>query len=994
MKNMYRNQELYQKLFLKEPFCFLKINDGECNALQGRGNTLSRGDEISTDKMCTELRKVVAHQAQNYFVGHPCPVCDSKNYQIFQSYAAISKDPYPSNLFINSNFEESYHVFQQTFRNWSTIIIVLNSEISHGNRLQLLQELGLEESQVEFKYVSAKNCFDESFTKYHDFGDFVPYESLCLFLCGPLGRVLAKLWFETNNSLTCLELGSFFDPILRKKAYLYQNGSLRYCIGCNPIRGQQPSSMVLQNEPLEHECIYIYDRNAMLQYYHYDYQAVLNNTQHLFTQQPDIPLWKELQDIAKGRIQERMTFDLRFGETSLRCEKSKEEEPISNTTFQIFLYIHDISHYAHLFRMIGNSKLYQDKNFNGCTIGCSTKDWKNLQSNVPPHFLYATVIHPVEDEFEFYKYIQNNAQHSFLYYHTAQQSDVQRDYFQYFLLTKYRFCLSKLNYYDVVSCNFYSFENDYIEKPFQFHYDTPIFSGNCFWSDVTYFQSLNVERRPNRALELILCSNSTGRFFSFHTSGYDFVLQKYSTREGSFSIKDYEDHHLYHLNYVHLKKNRHVLLDLLQHILTTYNVTHMATLIGFQQCPLLETFLPKTEFVSEEAADMTISSSRTFARVQLLLLDADTELSCVYVNTIGALEYLSLMVEDSFVDISQFSFYSRWNEAKLLQNIRQTTDPVLLQKLCLFYVQRFDLEINTTYLEIYWKYLNIRYPKDDERRFSVIEKLYHESDEKELILTWLNNLYEQLPRVPIPKQIFFIHIDQRPFREYNYTCIHRCYELMKDRFQVIVYKDRDPLENTWWKKMMTECPAIEFRRLQRLDNFRGYPIEHIQYEADVHRMNILYEHGGIYMDTDMYLLKAFDTLLDTPYQFMISKERPEENGLINSILFSTPKNNFLRTWQNYFDYGLRKNIWAYHIRETNRLLLEQRPYLIQKCRIKILESKHFFPYSWQEHEKIMAICASTFCDEADHYGIHLFETIKNDCLQNHSFLCPSTVEKT
>jgi hypothetical protein len=988
---MYRNQELYQKLFIKEPFCFLKINDGECNALQGRGNTLSRGDEISTDKMCTELRKVVSHQAPNFFVGHPCPICDSKNFQIYKTHATIAKDPYLSNLFINSNFEESYQVFKKTFRNWSTVVIVLNSEISAQNRQLLLKELQLTENQVDFKYVSAKNCFDESFTKYNDYGDFVPYESLCLFLCGPLGRVLAKSWFQTNNSLTCLELGSFFDPILRKKSYLYQTGSLRYCTGCNPIRQQHPSSMVLQYEPLEHECIYIYDKNAMIQYYNHDYHAIFNNSQYLSRNQPEMTLWKELQGYALAKIKKSQTLLLRFGQTTLTCEKSERIEKSPEIDFHVYLYVHDSSRLTSLFHAIGNSKLYQDKNFKGCTIGCATENWKLLQSTIQPHFRHATVVHPVEDEFEFYDFIQKASQHSFLYYHTAHQSDVQRDYLQYFLFTKYRPCLSKLEYYDVVGCNFYSFENDYIEKPFHFRYDTPIFSGNCFWCDLTYFRSLNVERRPNVALELLLCRNPSGRFFSFHTSGYDFVLQKYPNREGSFSIEDYEDHDLYQLNYVHLKKTRHVLLDLLLHVFQTYSIDRVASLIRFQECPLLETFLPKKQFVSEDDAQMTISSTRTFANVQLLLQNTAPELSCVYFNSVGNIEYVSLSVDNCFVDISQFSFYREWNESTLLQNIHVTTDPILLQKLCLFYIQRFDLEIDTTYLQVYWKYLTIRYPDDLDKQLSMMEKLYHETTEKEFILNWLAKRYENQTKVEIPKQIFFIHIDQRPFQEYNYTCIHRCCELMGDRFRIVVYNDRVPLENPWWKKLETECPTIEFRTLHRLDNFRGYPIHHVQYEADVHRMNILYEHGGIYMDTDMYLLKAFDSLLEQPYQFMISKERPEENGLINSILFSSPKNEFLRIWQNYFDYGLRKNIWAYHIRETNRLLLEQRPYLMKKYRIKILESKHFFPYSWQEHDKIMDISSTTFDDEADHYGIHLFETIKNDCLQNHPFLCPSTI---
>ena len=83
---MFLVDSLYKKLETREPFCFLKINDGECAALKGPNNALSRGDEISTNLMTQCLREVVDYKNKNYFVGGPCPRCDASNFSIFKSY--------------------------------------------------------------------------------------------------------------------------------------------------------------------------------------------------------------------------------------------------------------------------------------------------------------------------------------------------------------------------------------------------------------------------------------------------------------------------------------------------------------------------------------------------------------------------------------------------------------------------------------------------------------------------------------------------------------------------------------------------------------------------------------------------------------------------------------------------------------------------------------------------------------------------------------------
>ncbi len=58
--------------------------------------------------------------------------------------------------------------------------------------------------------------------------------------------------------------------------------------------------------------------------------------------------------------------------------------------------------------------------------------------------------------------------------------------------------------------------------------------------------------------------------------------------------------------------------------------------------------------------------------------------------------------------------------------------------------------------------------------------------------------------------------------------------------------------------------------------------------SDYARLRILYDQGGIYLDTDMYVLKNFEDLLN--YDIFLGYE---DNEFINSAVLGSKKNNWL-----------------------------------------------------------------------------------------------------
>lgn len=105
-----------------------------------------------------------------------------------------------------------------------------------------------------------------------------------------------------------------------------------------------------------------------------------------------------------------------------------------------------------------------------------------------------------------------------------------------------------------------------------------------------------------------------------------------------------------------------------------------------------------------------------------------------------------------------------------------------------------------------------------------------------------------------------------------------------------------------WKR---HCPDFEIKEWnnensrQFANSFYRNAIRKKQYAfaADYIRTNVLFEEGGIYLDTDMLVLRPLDDLLN--YNFVIGEEVP---GRINFALFaSSPKHRLLQRMLDFYE---------------------------------------------------------------------------------------------
>ncbi|POR33391.1 Uncharacterized protein TPAR_06424 [Tolypocladium paradoxum] len=122
--------------------------------------------------------------------------------------------------------------------------------------------------------------------------------------------------------------------------------------------------------------------------------------------------------------------------------------------------------------------------------------------------------------------------------------------------------------------------------------------------------------------------------------------------------------------------------------------------------------------------------------------------------------------------------------------------------------------------------------------------------------------------------------------------------------------DADPLidNNHWIRRLKPHIRLV--RHSGPLDN----SLEHSAHMADTMRLEILQEHGGIYLDMDAFALRPFADVLESPqpHDVVLGHEGGNRLGLCNAIIAARPNSTFVRRWLATYDGADLNREWNYH----------------------------------------------------------------------------------
>ncbi|XP_070534068.1 uncharacterized protein [Ptychodera flava] len=151
----------------------------------------------------------------------------------------------------------------------------------------------------------------------------------------------------------------------------------------------------------------------------------------------------------------------------------------------------------------------------------------------------------------------------------------------------------------------------------------------------------------------------------------------------------------------------------------------------------------------------------------------------------------------------------------------------------------------------------------------------------------------------VPNIAHFIWFTCHPFKFENLVSMLSVHRIMKAD-KIFFHTDCEPT-GEWWDE------AVEL--IQTLYVIRRTPPTAVfdnvlnpewpEHAADVARLQILIEHGGVYFDTDIFVLAPLEPL--RYYDYVVG--RPAENILNNGVILAKKSSKFLKLYyESYKDY--------------------------------------------------------------------------------------------
>lgn len=128
-----------------------------------------------------------------------------------------------------------------------------------------------------------------------------------------------------------------------------------------------------------------------------------------------------------------------------------------------------------------------------------------------------------------------------------------------------------------------------------------------------------------------------------------------------------------------------------------------------------------------------------------------------------------------------------------------------------------------------------------------------------------------------------------PFSLADYLAIKSAVGINKPE-TVYFHYEYEP-SGPWWEKAK---PLVTLNKIKAPDSFMGRPLYHVAHKADVVRLQMLQQIGGIYIDLDTICVRPMTDLLN--HQFVIGQELKPEY---------IPKN-----WRQRIKYAIRKKFQA------------------------------------------------------------------------------------
>ncbi|HTR43254.1 MAG TPA: glycosyltransferase [Pseudomonadales bacterium] len=152
----------------------------------------------------------------------------------------------------------------------------------------------------------------------------------------------------------------------------------------------------------------------------------------------------------------------------------------------------------------------------------------------------------------------------------------------------------------------------------------------------------------------------------------------------------------------------------------------------------------------------------------------------------------------------------------------------------------------------------------------------------------------------IPRTLHFCYFGlDTPWQDFSlvyYLAIKSAIEFIQPE-KVFFYNTVEP-QGRYWEAI---APRVERIQCEPPREIYGRPLYHYAHQADVVRLQRLYQAGGIYLDMDTICLRPFDSLLKHPCVLGIQDYPYPKKGLCNAVILCEPHSAFIEEWLKSYD---------------------------------------------------------------------------------------------
>jgi hypothetical protein len=147
----------------------------------------------------------------------------------------------------------------------------------------------------------------------------------------------------------------------------------------------------------------------------------------------------------------------------------------------------------------------------------------------------------------------------------------------------------------------------------------------------------------------------------------------------------------------------------------------------------------------------------------------------------------------------------------------------------------------------------------------------------------------------VPRVVHTVWVKGDGFKYFHFLAMKSMHDRIKPE-AIYIHGLEFPTANIHFKRVLTELGAKLVKSRNPVQVFEK-PIAGVEHQSDVIRLESLIRFGGIYLDTDVFVLRSVDTFLDSETVMPLEKTT---QGLNNGIIFAKRCSRFVqRHYEGY-----------------------------------------------------------------------------------------------